>query len=93
MNTTAALYETAVAERYQMLRRALVIARSRPDWGLRLDQAEAIRQEKRALVRIRWFVRRESRRVRQPAGMDYHTWQAWDDRKARYDALQLADVS
>ena len=80
MNTTTALYETAVAERYQMLRRALVIARSRPDWGLRLDQAEAIRQEKRALVRIRWFVRRESRRVRDARAavlsLPYHDWQS-----------------
>ena len=89
-SVTAALYQTAVQERYHVLRLALVIARKRPDWGLRLDQAEAIRQEKRALVRVRWFVRRESRRQaaarRAVLSLPYHDWQSLPE--AIYEAVR-----
>jgi hypothetical protein len=91
MNTDS-LYATAVNERYRVLRRALQVARSRPDWGLRKEQLDAIRAEIRALVRVRWFVRRAMRAHRQPVNVGYHDWQAWDARKAEYDSLQLADV-
>jgi len=64
MTTTDALFRIACEERYRMLRRALQLATTRPDWNLRLEQAQAIRVEIRALVRIKWFVRRQVRRDR-----------------------------
>ena len=88
--TTAALYATAVQERYRMLRGALVHARRRPDWGIRLAQVAELEAEKRALVRIRWFVRRESRRQaaaqRAVLSLPYHDWQSLPE--AIYEAVR-----
>ena len=61
MVTADRYYRSYVDERYRVLRNALRVAKRRPDWGLRLEQSAAIRAEIRALVRIRWFARRQAR--------------------------------
>lgn len=69
-----------VDERYHVLRDALAVVRRRPDWGLRLDQATEIRQEIRAMVRVRWYIRRQTRQrtARREAvlRLGYHQWQS-----------------
>jgi len=83
--TTDRLYRHAVDERYRVLRNALALAQRRPDWGLRLDQTAAIRAEIRALVRVRWTVRRTERLwlaqdavhvAKAASDRSYHDWQA-----------------